>query len=93
VVAVRNNLVATARPVAVLGIVTIARVPGRALHRIATAHAEAMLVDMISMHEMQMAVVQVVLMTVVHDRGVSAAAAVAMRVGFVRFVWHCSLPG
>jgi hypothetical protein len=68
VVAMRNSLVSAARPMGVTG------APGlrRALHRIGGVDRDDMLVDMITVHVVQVAVVEVVDMAIVANRRMPA---------------------
>jgi hypothetical protein len=94
VVAVRHRLMTAAGAMDMAGLVPAAAVVGRTPLRIFAGHRDYMLVDMIFVRMVQVAVVQIVGMAVVTNRGVTAARAVAVVVfrmrrrgaGFHR--WH-----
>lgn len=82
VVAVRDRLVSATRPVGMIG----AGVVWRAMHGVGCVNCNHVLIDMISMHAVQMTVVQVISVAFVLDRRVPAAGAVLMgMVGMFRF--------
>lgn len=80
---VRNRGMTAVLSMPVLVVVRSAAVSRRAAIRILRTHADAMLVDVIAVHMMQMPVVQIIHMPVVPNRGVPALLAVDMRVMFV----------
>jgi hypothetical protein len=89
---VRDGLVTTVRPVAVLGVVPVAVVFGRAGLRMLGVYDDAMLVDVPLVGMMEMAVVQVVDVPVVDDGGVAAAGTVLVIMRRVRLVLTHLLP-
>jgi len=86
VVSVRNLRMTAVGPVFVLVIVLPAAVIRRAAFRIASADANAMLVHMVAMHVMQVAIVQIIDMTVVPHRCVAAIGAMGVRMPLVRYM-------
>lgn len=80
---VRNLLVSASLAMLVCGIVRAAVMAGSAVRWILGAYGESVLVDVIFMRVMQMAVMQVVGVTVVHDGRVAATCAVLVIVTFV----------
>jgi len=60
---------------------------GRALHRVCFADRQHMLIGVVAMHVVQVAVVQIVNVSIVADRGMSAIRVMlVMVIGVVRFV-------
>jgi hypothetical protein len=86
VVAVRDRLVAAAWSVPVAPLVSIAEVSRRAPGRVRLPNRNTMLIDVISMHVMHMAIVQVVNVAIVPNGRMSASFAMNVRVLFVGFV-------
>ena len=78
-VAVRHRFVATPRPMPMALVVTAAGMVRRAQSGIAVAHIDRVLVDVIAMRVMKMAIVQVVEVIPVLDRGVATGRPVLMR--------------
>jgi hypothetical protein len=90
-VAVRDGFVAAARAVLMGPVVSAAGVFGRARGRVGGADLKLMLLDSLSAHVVKVAVVQVVRVVAVLDRGVATAGAVPVRmvgvmVGHVSFL-------
>lgn len=92
VVAVGNRFVPAARAVLVAVVVGAARVFGGAVSRVGFVDREPMLIVVAIVRMVQMAVVEIVGVPVVANRGVAAALAVLMPVVVVRLVAHESLP-
>ncbi len=86
VVAVGNGLMAAVRTMLVRRIVSVALVPVGAIVWVCGVHFEFMLIDVTVVKRMQMAVMQVIGMVVVDDRGVAAVFAVLMRMVLVDLV-------
>lgn len=86
VVAVRNCLVAAARPVAVVAVVLATPVVGGAVRGVGFGHRECVLVPVAVVRAVQVAVVEIVDVIVVPDRRVAAAGPVLMLVQVVNFV-------
>jgi predicted ATPase len=90
VIAMRHGFVAAAGTVNVIGWMSATVVARRARRGIGCAHWDLVFVHMIAVRMMQVAIVQVVRVPIVLDRGVAAARAVLMIVvsvdiaGFVR---------
>jgi hypothetical protein len=82
-VAVRHGLVTAIGPVDMTRVVPGAVMIGRADVGIRCGHCQDMFVDVISMHMMQMTIMQVVDVPVVIDREMSAAGAMLMNMVFV----------
>jgi hypothetical protein len=82
-VAVRHGLVPAIGPVNVAWVVAGAVMIGRADVGIRCGHSQHMFIDVISMHMVQMTIMQVVDMPVVFDREMSAAGAMLMNMVFV----------
>lgn len=85
-VAVRYGFVSAAGTVPVVLVVSAAGVIGRAAAGIAIAHLDGVLVDVIAVGVMEMAVVQVVDVVTVPDRGMAARRAMLVRVVGVNLV-------
>lgn len=93
VAAVRHGRVAASRAVDVAGFMTGAVVGGRAGIGIAGGDLEPAFVDVIAVHGMETAVVEVVDVVSVADGGVAAALAVDVSVlGMDPVVWHGQIP-
>ncbi len=92
VVAMRNCLVSATRAVDMIGGMRAAGVIGRTGFRIGGADFDHVLVEMTVVRGMQVAVVQVVHMVAMADRGVAAARAVDMVVIFMNGMSHYSSP-
>jgi hypothetical protein len=75
VVSMRHSLVAAIWPMDVIGVVAGTIVVGRAIGGIVGRHVQTMLVDVIAVGVMQVAIVKVVDVTVMNDRGVPASFA------------------
>lgn len=92
VVAVGNRLMAAVGAVLVAALVFSAAMIRRAAFGIAVADADAVFVYVVAMHVMQVAVVQIIDVTVVAHRGVPAVGAVGVRMTFmgVVFLRHVS---
>jgi hypothetical protein len=89
VVPVRHGLVAAARSVDVGRGVRSARVRGRACGRIRAPDGDPMFVDMVAVHVVQVAVVEIVHVTVVVDGDVTAACPVDVGVlGMLQAIGH-----
>jgi hypothetical protein len=88
VIAVWNGFVAAAGSVPVVRSVAFAVVVRRATGRILRPHAQRVFIEVTVVREVQVTIVQIVTMPVVHDRRVSAAGAMPMRMTLVRFVLH-----
>jgi hypothetical protein len=86
VISVRDGVVTARFAVDVAGVVALAVMGRRAGGRVRCADGERVLVDMIAVHVMQMAVVQVVGVPVMLDRLVAAARAVRVVVALVLYV-------
>lgn len=82
-VAMRNRLVSTLRPMHMIRSMPRAIVPGRAVLRIRRVYANNMFIDMVFMRIMQMAVMQVVDVAIVHDSGMAAFQPMEMIMIFV----------
>jgi hypothetical protein len=85
-VAVRHGLVAATRTVLVAPLMAAAIVTGRAGVGIGRAHLDHVFVEMVAVRVMQVAVVEIVHMIAVPDRGVAAARTVLVRVVMMDFV-------
>jgi len=83
-IAVRNRVMPAARSVLVPWLMAGAVMVRRAPFGIGVAHLEAMLVDMVAMGMMQMAVMRVIQMVAMADRGVPASRPMRMRVPDMR---------
>ena len=83
VIAMRHRGVAAVRAVLVRLLVPLASVLRRAVGRIGRADFERVFLDLVSLHVMQVAIVQVIDMAFVHDARVAAAWAVLMSVPLV----------
>jgi hypothetical protein len=83
VIPVRHRLVAAARTMNVIGGVAGTRVLRRAAIRVCRGDRKHVFVDMIAMHMVQMAVMQIVDVTVVADRNMAALRSVPMVVVIV----------
>ncbi|MBN3724170.1 hypothetical protein [Burkholderia sp. Ac-20379] len=81
VIAVRYRFMAAAGAVDMPRFMTRALVVRRALIGVAAAHLDDVLVDMIAVRMMQVAVVEVIHVVAVLDRGVAAIRAVRVRMG------------
>lgn len=101
-VAVRNGFVPAARTVYMIRIMAAALVIGGAAVWVGFCHRDDMLVNVIAMHVMQMAVVQIIDVAIMQDRQMAAVGAVLMGVvGRVRkraachgrFPFPCGLAG
>ena len=79
-VAVRDSLVAAARPMAVRSVVSAATMIGRTTVWIRSAYRKHVLVHMILVRMMQMAIMQIVDVVIVTNSDVTAAVPVLMRV-------------
>ena len=75
-VAVRHTWVAARWPVHVVGLVTVATMARSAAVRVAAAHRDRALVDVIAVDGVQMSVVEIVDVTIMLDRDVTAVGAV-----------------
>lgn len=75
----RNRRMTAVLSMLMLVVVRSAAVARRALIRIARAHRDAMLIDVIAVNVMQMPVVQIIHMAVVPHRGMPAIGAMDMR--------------
>lgn len=94
VVAVRDGLVSAAGAVDVAGFVSVAGVVGRAPGGVGVAHLDAVLVHVVFVREVQMAVVEVVHVIAVLDRGVTAAGAMdVVRMMVDRVLGHVVVAG
>lgn len=94
VVAVRDGFVSAAVAVDVARFVSVAGVVGRADGGMGVAHLDAVLVDVVFMRKMQMAVVEVIHVIAVLDRGVTAAWAVdVVRMMVDRVLGHVVVGG
>ncbi len=82
-VAMRNCLVSTLRPMHMVSRMPRAIVPRGTVLRIERGYANHMFIDMVFMRIMQMAVMQVVDVAIVHDSGVAAFQPMAMVMIFV----------
>ena len=91
-VAVRHRGVTATRPVGVRLVVCAAPMRWRAGPWVRTADADPTLIDVIAMHLVQVAVMQVVDVPLVANGGVPAAAAVDVCMAVVRCVSHLDLP-
>lgn len=80
---VRDGLMAAAGAMSVRGHMTAAGMPGGACIRVDGAYLEYMFIDVIPVRVVQMAVVQIVHMSVVEHAGVAAARSMCMRMAFV----------
>jgi hypothetical protein len=89
-VAVRHALVTAAWAVHVATVMPFARVIGRARRRIPAAAFQDVLVDMITVHMMQVTVVQIVGVAVVLESRVTAARCVGVRMPCVFLGGHGS---
>jgi hypothetical protein len=89
-ITVRHALVTAAGTVHVPGLMPFARVIGRALRPISVAAFQDVLVNVITVHMMQMAIMQIVGVAVVLESGVTAARRVRVRMLFVFLVGHGS---
>ncbi|WP_020146750.1 hypothetical protein [Thioalkalivibrio sp. ALJ15] len=78
VVPVRNGLVAAAGTVHVIRVVTLALMVRGAVIGVRFAHLDDMLVNMVAMRMVEMTIMQVIHVSVVLHRGVSAAGSVFM---------------
>lgn len=74
-IAVRNCLMPATRPMPVAGASDLRR----AVHRICRTHRYDMLIDMVAVHMMQMAVMQIVDMAIVLNRGMPTTRTMLMR--------------
>lgn len=90
-VAVRDRLMATAFPMNVAGIMPRTGVIWCALVRVGLAHLKYMLVNVARVRRMQVAIVEIVDVTVVQDGSVTTARAVRMIMIFVNRVTHSSV--
>jgi len=79
VVAVRHRLVAATRTVAMVGVMTAAAMVGRAAVRVALAHGDDMLVDVVLVRMMQVAVMEIVDVAIVAHGEMAAPGTVLMR--------------
>jgi hypothetical protein len=91
VIAVGDGFMAAAGAVVVAAGVPRTRVCGRARFGVGRARREAAFVDMVPVDRVQMAVVKIVRVTFVLDRGVPATRPMGMLVRLVRLVFHGSL--
>lgn len=82
-VAMRNCLVSTLRPMHMTRRMPRAIVPGGAILWVGRGYANHMFIDMVFMRIMQMAVMQVVDVAIVHDSGVAAFQPMEMIMMFV----------
>ena len=82
-VAMRNCLMSTVRPMHMLRRVSGAFMLRRAVLRIGRGYANHMFIDMAFMRIMQMAIVQIINMVFVHDTGVAALGPMRMIMIFV----------
>ena len=89
-ITVRHTLVPAAGAVHVAALMPLARVIRRARRRIPAVAFQDVLVDMITMHVVQVTIVQIVGVTVVLNRGVTTAGRVCVRMLFVLLVGHGS---
>jgi hypothetical protein len=80
VVAVRDSLVATARPMTVRSVVSTATMIGRTTVGIRSAYRKCVLVHMILVWMMQMSIMQIVDVAIVTNSDVAAAGSVLMSV-------------
>jgi hypothetical protein len=78
VIAVRNGLVTTAGAVLVVLAMTAAAVARRATGRVLASHSQAVLLNPLGSHVVQVAVVQVVDVPLMFDGGVAAGRAMLM---------------
>lgn len=92
VIAVRHGIMAAAGTVDVVGRMSLAGVSGRTRRRIGGVHGDRALVDMVSMHRVEMTIMKVVDMVTMADRGVTAADTVDVVVVSVGLVAHPSPP-
>jgi hypothetical protein len=86
VVPVGHRLVAAARTVLVPGLVTGVAVSGGATVPVGGVHLQRVLVDVVAVRMMQVAIVQVIDVVAMPDRGVAAVLAVLVAVGNVLVV-------
>ena len=82
-VAMRDCLVSTLRPMHMPRRMSRAIMPGGAVLRIGRGYANHMFIDMVFMRIMQMAVMQVIDVAIVHDSGVAAFRSMRMIMIFV----------
>jgi hypothetical protein len=94
VIAMRNRFVAAAGAMPMAGIVSGASMIRRASRRIGGAHFDHVFIDLITVRLMQVAVVQVVHVIAVLDRGVATTGAMDMGVACMdlMFVRHGMTP-
>jgi hypothetical protein len=91
VVPMRDRLVTAVWPMSMRTIVAATRVIGRAVGGIAARNGELVLVDVVAVHVVKMAIVQIVDVLPVADRGVTAAGAVVVIVVLVGVAAHGTL--
>ena len=89
-IGVRHALVTAARTVHVSALMPFARVIGRAHRPIPAIAFQHVLVDMITVHMMQVTVMQIVGVAVVVDSGMTATRRVCVRMVFVFLAGHVS---
>lgn len=90
-VAMRDRFMSTAFPMNVTGIVSRTGVTRCALVRVGFADLEYVLVNVARMRRMQVAIVEIVDVTVVQDGSVTTAGAMRMIMIFVNRVTHSSV--
>lgn len=83
VIAVRNSRVAAIRPVLMGFLVTATAMVWRASGRVCRVDGQGMFLDLAAILVMQMAVMQVIDVSLVQDAGMPAIRAVPVRVAFV----------
>jgi hypothetical protein len=92
VISMRHALVPAVGTVDVAALVSSARMIGRAFRTVPGVALDHVLVNVIAVHVMQMAVVQIIGMAVVLESDVTAPCPVLVRMLFVCFVGHVALP-
>lgn len=85
VVAMRDRLMATARTMDMAGLMARAGLARRAVIRIGRADLDHMLVDMVPMHVMEVAIVEIVHMVAMADAGMATVRAMLMGMVGVNF--------
>jgi hypothetical protein len=86
VIGVRDDLVATARAVSMGLVMLAARVRGRAGRRVRSSRGKRALIDVVVVHAVEMAVVEIVRVVTVLDSRVPAAGAMRMIVSTMSMV-------
>ena len=88
VVGVRHGVVAAAELVAVRAVVRPAGVSGSASDRVCASGPDYVLVHVIAVDVMQVAIMQIVSVAIVRDRGVAAPGSMSVGVGVVSDVFR-----